>query len=175
MIVSITKLLQSLLKLLQSSTSAWALAVGCGIGFLWGAAQGTFVYSGLLILVFLIFNISIAAGILGAGLGAFFGVLTWPVANALGENLLTASTLQSFWTSTLSLPVISWLDLDYTAVCGAYVLSWILVGPVIWACKRFVCAYRDHLHASWSKHPLVKAISMSKWGRWVYKIWSLFL
>ena len=172
MFLSLLKFLSLIIKTLKSTSNPVNIAFGCAFGVVFAITP--FNWTGFLcaVVIFTLFDISIAAGFLGAGIGALIGLFTDPLADILGKyilnNISEGSTLYDVFSSSL----VQMLDLTYSIVLGQSIIGLLLFAPVVIGCKRFIYYYRDSLEEKIVNHPAFKVISLSKFGRWVLSIYT---
>ena len=102
----------------------WQLSWGCLIGFWIGFIPENILFDSIVFLILLSFRFNLFMAFLGWILGIFLQWLLFPVMQWIGLFLLTKwSTSILILKCFYMIPFFAYLNFNYTAVCGAYVLS----------------------------------------------------
>ena len=118
---------------------------------------------------------SVSAGFLGVLVGSLLSLLTVFLADTLGVMLLGATAMEPFWTGVFSWSIFRVLEWNYSIVLGQVIIGVVLFFPLYVGFQRGVVYYRASLKSRLESHPLVKALSYSKIGRWVVAVVGKFL
>jgi uncharacterized protein (TIGR03546 family) len=118
--------------------------------------------------------VNLTAALLSVTLFALIAYLFDPVSHALGYYFLTdISALRGLWTSLYNAPIAPLTRFNNTVVLGSLLASLVLYLPVYFGMKKFVLAYRAHLHTKIEKWKIYQVISKSSLVRWYDRIKNL--
>jgi hypothetical protein len=99
------------------------------------------------------------------------GLVVWLIIFLLDVNLSAA--LQGFWTYLYNAPLAPLSRFYNTVVLGSFVSGVILFVPIYFGMKRFVVAYRTHIHAKVEQWKIYKILSRNSLVQWYQRIRSL--
>ena len=168
------QIVKNFLQILRSGQTPRQIAAGFALGSMVGlmpflTLQGMFLW-----LVILIFYVNLSAALLAVTLFALIAYVFDPVFHALGYYFLTGiPSLQGLWTSLYNAPIAPLTRFNNTVVLGSLLASLILYLPVYFGMKKFVLAYRAHLHTKIEKWKVYQVISKSSLVRWYDRIKNL--
>ena len=168
------QIVKNFIQILRSGQTPRQIAAGFALGSMIGlmpflTLQGLFLW-----LVILIFDVNLTAAILSVTLFALIAYIFDPVFHALGYYFLTdISALRGLWTSLYNAPIAPLTRFNNTVVLGSLLASLVLYLPVYFGMKKFVLAYRAHLHTKIEKWKIYQVISKSSLVRWYDRIKNL--
>ena len=168
------QIVKNFIQILRSGQTPRQIAAGFALGSMIGlmpflTLQGLFLW-----LVILIFDVNLSAALLSATLFALVAYLLDPLFHALGYFFLTdIAVLRRLWTSLYNAPIAPLTRFYNTVVLGSLLCSVLLFVPVYLGMKRFVLAYRAHLHTKIEKWKVYQVISKSSLVRWYDRIKNL--
>ncbi len=162
------KSITGLMRVLQSEDSPLQVAGGVALGMIMGFQPLGGPQNIVLLLLVFFLNVNIGSAFLAAGVFAAVAALLDPLAHAIGYALLVqADSLTPLWTSLINLPIVPFTRFNNTVVLGSFVLSLILIAPVMWGISAGVRYYRAH----WREK--VAQSGFMKWFK-VTKVWNLW-
>jgi uncharacterized protein (TIGR03546 family) len=164
--LTLLKLLQSLVKTLHSEGTPAQVATGVALGAAWGLTPLLNFHNVAIAAVVMVLNVSVGGAMLGWLVFTPAGFLLDPLFDLVGRRLLLAPALEGLWTRLYNVPVLPWSNFNNTVVLGSVVL-W-LVGLVpIWFLARWgVRRYRETWGARLERTSLMRAIKASKVYNW---------
>lgn len=168
------QIVKNFIQILRSGQTPRQIAAGFAFGSMVGlmpflTLQGLFLW-----LVILIFDVNLSAAILSVTLFALIAYIFDPVFHSLGYFFLTdIPALQGLWTNLYNAPVAPLTRFNNTVVLGSLLASLVLYLPVYFGMKKFVLAYRAHLHSKIEKWKIYQIISKSSLVRWYERIKNL--
>lgn len=159
--------LAKILSILNSETSAWAIAFGVALGLFLGlgplvSLQGLFI---LFIVCF--FRVNIAFLLLSFALSSAFAYLVDHALHQLGESVLMAESLQGLWTGMYDQVWARLLQFNHTITMGALVIGVATFLPVLFAVYYLVKNYRSNIQNRIGQLPMAQFIKGTKF-------WSLY-
>ncbi len=168
--LTLLKLLQSLLKTLHSEGTPHQVAAGMALGAALGLTPLMNVHNLAVFAALALLNVSFGAGMLGWALATPLGFALDPVFHRLGLALLDAPGLRGFWTWAYNVPLAPYTNFNNSVVLGS-VVGWLLLAAPIYAAARVgVVRYR----ATWGERvrqsKLYKAVTASQ----LYNVYRLF-
>lgn len=168
------QLIKNFIQILRSGQTPRQIAGGFALGSMVGLMP-FFTLQGLLLwLVILLFDVNLSAAILSATLFTLVAYLFDPVFHALGYFVLTdISALQGLWTSLYNAPIAPLTRFNNTVVLGSLLCGFVLLLPIYFGMRRFVLAYRAHLHTRIEKWKIYQVISKSTLVRWYDRVKNL--
>lgn len=165
------KLLQSLVKALNSDGTPGQVAAGMTLGAALGLTPLLNLHNLLVVAAAFLFNVSIPGLMLGWVATVPLGFLLDPAFDALGTWLLVDQTaLTPVWVALYRTPLLVWTGFNNTVVLGSLV-SWALAAPLLFFGFRWAVArYRATVYERIRSWPLFKAAKASK----LYNVYRLF-
>jgi uncharacterized protein (TIGR03546 family) len=168
------QLIKNFIQILRSGQTPRQIAGGFALGSMVGlmpllTLQGLFIW-----LVILVLDVNLTAALLSATLFTLVAYLFDPLFHALGYFFLTdISALQGLWSSLYNAPVAPLTRFNNTVVLGSLLGSLVLFLPVYFGMRRFVLAYRTHLHTRIEKWKIYQVLSKSALVRWYDRVKNL--
>jgi uncharacterized protein (TIGR03546 family) len=165
------KMLQSLVRTLHSEGTPGQIAAGITLGAALGLTPLFSPHNIFVLIALILLNVSFGAGLLGMALFAPIGFLIDPLADAIGNQLLTATPmLEPLWQSIANAPLLALLHFNNTIVVGSLALWALLTVPIYLLALQAVRSYRASV-GMWVRHSKVyKAVRASR----VYNVYSWF-
>jgi len=168
------KFVRDFLKILREGQTPGQIAGGFALGSILGLSP-MFTLQGLLIwLVLLVLDVNLSAALLAITLFSLFAYIVDPVFHWLGfQILVNVDALKPAWTWMYNAPIAPLTRFNNTVVMGSLVVALALFLPLFLAMKRFVVAYRTHIHSRVEKWKLYQALNRSTLARWYQRIRDL--
>jgi uncharacterized protein (TIGR03546 family) len=161
--LTLLKLLQSLVRTLHSEGTPAQIALGFALGAALGLTPILSAHNLLVLALLAVLNVSFAAGMLAWAVFVPIGFLLDPVFDRIGQRLLLETpALQPFWTRLDNTPVLALANLDNTVVVGS-IAGWLLLTiPIFLAARAGVLSYRATLGERFRRSRLYTAVSASR-------------
>jgi len=165
------KLVRDFLNVLRAGQTPNQIASGFALGSILGFSpmltlQGIFIW-----LVILVFNVNLSAALLALTVFSLVAFLLDPLFHTLGYAVLVnIPALQNFWTWMYNAPLAPLTRFNNTVVMGSFLAALVLAVPVYFGMKRFVVAYRQHIHAKIEKWKIFQIIKRSLLVRWYERV-----
>lgn len=161
--LTLLKLIQSLIKTLHSEGSPGQVAAGIMLGACIGLTPLLNLHNLFIFALLVILNVSFGGGMLGVALFAPMGFLLDPIFDRLGRLLLLDSpSLTSLWTAWYNSPGVSYSNFNNTVVLGSFVAWAILAVPIFFLARWGLIRYRATLGARVQASRFYKALTASK-------------
>jgi uncharacterized protein (TIGR03546 family) len=168
------KLIRDFLKVLRDGQTPNQIAGGFALGSILGLSPMFTLQGAIVWLVLLILNVNLSAGLLALTVFSLFAYLLDPAFHALGYWLLVrVDALQTMWTTLYNAPLAPLTRFNNTVVLGSLVVALLAFLPVFVAMKRFVVAYRTHVHSAVEKWKVYKVVKNSLLVRWYERLRDL--
>jgi uncharacterized protein (TIGR03546 family) len=156
------KLLQSLIKTLNSEGTPGQIAAGLALGAAFGLTPLVNVHNLVVLVLAMVLNVSFGGVLLGWTLFVPLGFALDPLFDRVGAALLGAPGLQGFWTSLFNTPGIPLTNFNNTVVLGS-VVGWLALWlPVYFLARWLVVRYRATIYERLKKTRAFKALGASK-------------
>lgn len=169
--VTLLKLLQSLIKTLHSDGTPGQVAAGMALGAVLGLTPLMNVHNLVMLALILVLNVSFGGALLGWALFAPFGFLLDPVFDRIGrELLLDTPALQPMWTSWFNAPIVPYTNFNNTIVLGSFIVWLALSLPIFFAARYGVSRYRATLGERVRRSRFYNAVTASK----AYNVYTWF-
>jgi uncharacterized protein (TIGR03546 family) len=169
--LTLLKLLQSLIKTLHSEGTPGQVAAGVALGAALGLTPLVNVHNLLIAALILVLNVSIGGALLGWALFLPLGFLLDPLFHRLGRQLLLDTpALTPIWTSWFNSPVLPYTNFNNTIVLGSLVAWLALWLPIFFAARYGVARYRATLGERMRQSRFYQAVTASK----AYNVYSWF-
>jgi uncharacterized protein (TIGR03546 family) len=141
--LTLLKLLRSLVKTLHSDGSPAQIAFGVALGAALGLTPIANVHNALVILLLAMLNVSFAAGMLAWAAFVPVGFMLDPVFDRVGRILLVdMPALRPMWTAWDNVPGLALTNFNNTVVLGSLVVWIALFIPLFFAARLGVVRYR---------------------------------
>jgi uncharacterized protein (TIGR03546 family) len=161
--LTLLKLLQSLVKTLHSEGTPTQIAAGIALGAALGLTPIANVHNLVILLLLAVLNVSFAAGLLAWGVFVPVGFMLDPLFDRLGRWLLVdAGGLRPLWTAWDNLPGLALTNFNNTIVLGSVVTWLALALPIFLLSRLAVLRYRKTLGARVRQSHFYKAVSASR-------------
>jgi uncharacterized protein (TIGR03546 family) len=167
----IVKLVQSLVKALNSEGTPGQVAMGMALGACLGLTPLVNLHNLLIVGAILFFRVSVPGAMLGWFIFTPVGFLLDPVFDQIGTRLLVANApLEGLWAAAYNTPVLALGNPTNTVVLGSF-LSWVaLAVPIYFAARWAVATYRRTIYERYKDHRFFKALRASK----LYNVYEMF-
>jgi uncharacterized protein (TIGR03546 family) len=169
--LTLLKLLQSLVKTLHSEGTPGQVAAGIALGAALGLTPLVNVHNLAIAALILVLNVSIGGALLGWALFVPLGFLLDPVFDHLGRKLLLETpALTAMWTTWFNTPVLPYTNFNNTIVLGSFVAWLALSLPIFFAARHGVARYRATLGERVRRSRFYNAVTASK----AYNVYTWF-
>jgi uncharacterized protein (TIGR03546 family) len=169
--LTIVKLIQSLIKALHSEGTPGQLAAGIALGSIIGLTPLVNLHNAVVFALLVLLNVSFAGGLLGWALCVPIGFLLDPLFNWLGRTLLLdVPFLTPVWTSLYNMPVAPLTNFNNTVVLGSLVFALLAFIPLFLAARWAVARYRATIGERVRQSRWYRAVTASK----LYNVYRLF-
>jgi uncharacterized protein (TIGR03546 family) len=161
--LTILKLLQSLVKTLHSQGTPRQVAAGIALGACLGLTPLMNAHNLVIFALLVILNVSFGGGMLGWAVFMPLGFLFDPLFDRVGRALLLDTpSLQPLWTAWYNAPGIPYTNFNNTVVLGSFV-SWLVLALPIYILSRWAIArYRATLGARVQRSRFYQAVAASR-------------
>jgi uncharacterized protein (TIGR03546 family) len=168
---AIIKLIQSLVKALNSEGTAGQVAAGIAVGACLGLTPLLNLHNLLIVGVILFFRVSVPGATLGWLVFTPLGFLLDPLFDRIGTALLIdAAPLQGVWSAAYNAPVVALANPTNTIVVGSLVGWAALVLPIYFTARWGVGWYRRTIYARYKDAKVFRALRASK----LYNVYQAF-
>ena len=169
--LTLVKLLQSLVQALHSDGTPGQLAAGIALGSILGLTPLVSAHNAVVFGLIVILNVSFPGAMLGWALFVPVGFLLDPVFDAIGRMLLLDTpALTPLWTTLSNAPVVPLANFNNTVTLGSLVASLVLFLPLFFASRWAVTRYRATIGERVRQSKWYRAITASK----LYNVYRLF-
>lgn len=126
--LTLVKLIQSLVRALHSEGTPGQLAAGIALGSILGLTPLVNIHNAVVFALLVLLNVSFAGGMLGWALFVPLGFMLDPLFHWIGRTLLLdVPSLTPVWTSLYNMPVAPLTNFNNTVVLGSLVFALALV------------------------------------------------
>jgi uncharacterized protein (TIGR03546 family) len=168
--LTLLKLIQSIIKTLHSDGTPGQVAAGIAIGAVLGLTPLLNIHNLIIFSLVVLLNVSFGGAMLGWALFVPVGFLLDPVFDALGRELLLAPSLRPLWTSLTNTPVVPYTNFNNTVVLGSFVGWLALTVPIFFAARYGVARYRATIGERVRRSRFYKAVTASQ----AYNLYRMF-
>ena len=167
--LTLLKLIQSIIKTLHSEGTPGQVAAGIALGSVLGLTPLMNVHNLVVFSVIVLLNVSFGGGMLGWALFVPLGFLLDPVFDRIGAALLAAPSLRPLWTSWFNTPLVPYTNFNNSVVLGS-VVSWLVLAvPIFFAARWGVARYRATIGERVRRSKFYRAVTASQVYNW-YKL-----
>jgi uncharacterized protein (TIGR03546 family) len=169
--LTLVKLVQSLVKALHSEGTPGQVAAGIALGSILGLTPLVSLHNAVVFGLIVLLNVSFPAAMLGWVLFVPIGFLLDPVFDHIGHVLLLHTpALTSFWTTLYNTPVVPLSNFNNTVTLGSLVFSLVFFLPLFFAARWGIARYRATIGERVKQSKWYRAVTASK----VYNLYRLF-
>jgi uncharacterized protein (TIGR03546 family) len=170
-VLTLIKLVQSLVKALNSDGTPRQVAAGVALGAVLGLTPLMSVHNLVMVAVIVLLNVSLPGALLGWLLATPFGFMLDPAFDALGRwLLLDVAALAPFWAWGANAPIVALARLNNSVVLGS-LLGWVVLAlPIYAAARAGVVRYRAHVYPVLARSKVFRVVQASK----AYNLYQLF-
>jgi uncharacterized protein (TIGR03546 family) len=168
--LTLLKLIQSVVKALHSEGTPAQVALGIALGSILGLTPLVSLHNAILFGLIVILNVSFPAAMLGWAVFVPVGFLLDPVFDWIGHTLLFTPALTPLWTSLYNMPVVPLTNFNNTVTLGSLVFSLVLFVPLCFAGRWGIARYRATIGERVKQSKWYRAVTASK----VYNLYRLF-
>lgn len=167
----IVKLVQSLVKALNSEGTPGQVAAGMAMGACLGLTPLINLHNLLIVAVILFFRVSVPGAMLGWMIFTPVGFALDPVFDRIGRALIIdTEPLHPFWAALYNGTVVALANPTNTIVIGSFV-SWVVLAvPIYFAARWGVARYRATIYERYKDAKFFRALKATK----VYSIYRMF-
>ncbi|HSH74441.1 MAG TPA: TIGR03546 family protein [Longimicrobiales bacterium] len=167
----IIKLVQSLVKALNSEGTPGQVAAGMAMGACLGLTPLLNLHNLVVVAVILFFRVSVPGAMLGWLIFTPLGFLLDPVFDRVGVALLVDTvSLQDVWGAAYNAPVVALANPTNTIVVGSFVVWLVSAVPIFFLARFGVGLYRRTIYERYKDAKLFRAVRGSK----LYNLYRLF-
>lgn len=159
----ILKLIQQLVKALNSDGTPGQVAAGIALGAVFGLTPLMNVHNLVLFGAALILNVSMPGVFLGWMVFVPVGFALDPLFNALGAWLLGSAALRPLWTWAYNVPALPFTNFNNTVVLGSFVFWAVAFLPLFFLARWGVDRYRVKVFERLKKVRFFQAVAASGW------------
>jgi uncharacterized protein (TIGR03546 family) len=164
--LTLLKLLQSIIKALHSDGTPGQVAAGLALGSALGLTPLLNFHNLIVFALIVILNVSFGGGMLGWALFVPLGFILDPVFDRIGALLLHAPSLRPLWTEMFNIPLVPYSNFNNTVVLGS-VVGWLLLAlPIFFAARYGVARYRATIGERVRQSKFYKAVTASQIYNW---------
>ncbi len=161
-------------KIMREGQTPSQIAGGFAIGSVLGLSPMLTLQGVVIWLILLVIDVNLSAALLSLTLFSLIAFILDPLFHWLGYQILVnAETLRGFWTWMYNAPVAPLTRFNNTVVMGSFAAALVLFLPVYAGMKRFVVAYRTHIHSRVEKWKIYQILNRSSLVKWYQKIRDL--
>ena len=156
------KLLQSIIKTLNSEGTPGQVSMGMALGACLGLTPLVNVHNALVFALALILNVSLSGFFLGWTISVPVGFLLDPLFNWIGTALLGWGALQGLWTWMYNVPGLPLTNFNNTVVLGSVVAWLLLILPLFFLFRMLIARYRLHVYERLKQTRFFHAVAASQ-------------
>ncbi|HKC38340.1 MAG TPA: TIGR03546 family protein [Gemmatimonadales bacterium] len=169
--LTLVKLLQSLVKALHSEGTPGQLAAGIALGSILGLTPLVSLHNAIVFGLIVMLNVSFPGAMLGWAVFIPVGFLLDPLFDHIGHVLLLhIAALTPLWTSLYNMPVVPLTNFNNTVTLGSLVFSAAFFLPLFFAARWAVTRYRATIGERVRQSKWYRALTASK----LYNVYRLF-
>jgi uncharacterized protein (TIGR03546 family) len=164
--LTLLKLLQSIVKALHSDGTPGQVAAGLALGSALGLTPLLNVHNLIIFAFIVLLNVSFGGGMLGWALFVPVGFILDPIFDRIGASLLYTPPLRPMWTDMFNTPLVPYTNFNNTVVLGSVVAWLVLSLPIFFAARYGVARYRATIGERVRQSKFYKAVTASQIYNW---------
>jgi uncharacterized protein (TIGR03546 family) len=157
------KLIQQLVKALNSDGTPGQVAAGIALGAVFGLTPLMNVHNLVLFGAALILNVSMPGVFLGWMVFVPVGFALDPLFNAIGNGLLGSAALRPLWTWMYNVPAMPLTNFNNSVVLGSLVFWVVAFVPLYFLARWGVARYREKVFERLKQMRFFQAVTASGW------------
>lgn len=160
---TLLKLVQSLVKALNSEGTPGQVAAGIALGSIVGLTPFFSLHNLLMVAVIFLFNVSVPGAMLGWLVFTPAGFMLDPAFDRLGAWLLIEQpVLEPLWRAIAGVPVLPLSNFNNTVLLGS-VVGWVVLAfPIFLGSRWAISRYRETIYVRIQGSKLFKAVIASR-------------
>ena len=158
--ISLLGPLRYVVRTLTEETSPRQMSLGIALGMIVGLVPKDNLTAILCLFILCASRVNLGLGFLSAFIFSWIGYLLDPVSHFVGFKILTATSLNEWFTWFFDHPVVPWTNLNNTVVLGSLVVGILLFLPVYRTCLPITAKYSPSVEKRLKKFRLVQIL----WG-----------
>lgn len=158
--ISILRPLRFIAQTLTEETSPRQMSMGIALGMLVGLVPKDNLTAFLCLFVLCASRVNLGLGFASAFVFSWIGAWMDPVSHYFGYQILSAQSLQTWWTWFFDQPITPWTSLNNTIVIGSLVVGLALLFPVYRAFLPITRKYSPRVEKRLKRFKLVQLL----WG-----------
>ena len=167
-------IVSSFFKVMRAGQTPNQIAGGFALGAILGLSPMLTLQGAAVWLIILVLDVNLSSATLAIALFSAFAYLFDPLFHGFGYYLLVnVEALKPFWTTLYNAPIAPLSRFNNTVVMGSFVTAIVLWFPIFVGMKRFVVAYRTHLHTRIEKWKIYQIVAKSSLVNWYQRISKL--
>ena len=166
----ILKLLQQLIRALNSDGTPGQVGMGMAIGLAFGLTPLASMHNLVILAIAMLTTVSFPGVMLGWAIATPLGFALDPVFDRVGMALLMNDSLAPFFTWVVNTPVVALSKLNNSIVLGSLVVWFLAIVPAYFLFRFLVARYRVHVFAHIQKWRIVQVLKTSK----LYNVYEMF-
>ena len=161
--LSVFLLLKKIFKYLNSNENIQDIALSLTVAFLMGIMPFNLMFFMPLFLLLILMNGNLLLFLCFYPIFGLFDDLFYYLFHIIGDYLLSLNSLQAFFEFIYNIPVLIYLNWNYTIQLGSYILFFILIYPLFIVFKRLIYIYRTYLYSKIVNSKFYKLFKIPKW------------
>jgi len=157
------KLIQQLVKALNSDGTPGQVAAGIALGAVFGLTPLMNVHNLVLFGAALILNVSMPGVFLGWMVFVPVGFALDPLFDAIGNGLLGSVALRPLWTWAYNVPALPFTNFNNSVVLGSFVFWVVAFIPLYFLARWGVARYREKVFERLKRMRFFQAVTASGW------------
>jgi uncharacterized protein (TIGR03546 family) len=151
-----------LLKVLNSETAPGQISLALCFAMIVGLTPLYSLHNILVLLLVLILRVNLSFFLLGWVLFSGIGYLLDPLFHRIGLAILSAESLEPFWTILYNITIFRLSNFNNSIVMGSLLFCLILFLPIYFISNSIITKYRDHILSWIRKTRVMQALKASK-------------
>ncbi len=164
--LTLLKLIQSIIKTLHSEGTPGQVAAGIAIGSVLGLTPLLNLHNLVIFSLVVLLNVSFGGAMLGWALFVPVGFLLDPLFHAVGLQFLHTPSLRPLWTAMTNTPLVPYTNFNNTVVLGSFVGWLVLAVPIFFAARYGVARYRATIGERVRRSRWYQAVTASQAYNW---------
>jgi uncharacterized protein (TIGR03546 family) len=152
------------LQVISSETEPGQISLGFAFALIAGFTPLLSLHNLLVLFLILILRVNLSAFFLGLAFFSGVAYLLDPIFHRVGLAVLTAGSLEGFWTTLYNSTLWRLERFNNSIVMGSLLVSLLLFVPLYLISNRLILKYREHFLAWVQKTKLVHVLNILRYG-----------
>lgn len=153
-----------LVRIISSETEPGQISLGFAFAMIAGLTPLVSLHNLLVLFLILVLRVNLSAFLFGLAFFSGVAYLLDPLFHRIGLAVLTAGSLEGFWTALYNSTLWRLERFNNSIVMGSLIVSVLLFVPLYFISNQLILKYREHFLAWVQKTKLIHVLNIMRYG-----------